>query len=76
MKSYCVWGEGVHALLPKTQYIMLPTDGGLAASGEWNVVRRQVGDLMQRVEDLYPARYRVREFPSQQQLADIGKVEL
>ncbi|HRX78909.1 MAG TPA: hypothetical protein P5307_07590 [Pirellulaceae bacterium] len=76
VKSYCVWGEGVHALLPKTQYIMLPTDGGLAASGEWNVVRRQVGDLMQRVEDLYPARYRVREFPSQQQLADIGKVEL
>lgn len=76
VRSYCVWGAGVHALLPKTQYIMLPTEAGLAASGEWNLVRKHVGDLMQPVEGLYPTRYRVREFPSQQQLTDIGKVEL
>ncbi|MCA9121215.1 MAG: hypothetical protein H6822_21795 [Planctomycetaceae bacterium] len=76
VKSYCVWGAGVHTLLPKTQYIMLSTENGLVASGKWDTVQRHVGDLMRPAKGLYPIRYRVREFPSQQQLADIGKVDL
>ncbi|MFT7639968.1 MAG: hypothetical protein ACI9G1_001706, partial [Pirellulaceae bacterium] len=63
--TYCVWGEGVDSLLPKTDYMMLPTADGLAASGKWEDVANTVGDLLQPVPELYPPRYRVREFPSQ-----------
>lgn len=80
--SYCVWGEGVDAMLPQTQFIMLPSeadlDGGESTriGGPWAQVREVVGDLMQPVPDLYPPRWRVREFPSQQQLQMIGQLEL
>jgi hypothetical protein len=81
-RSYCVWGEGVDAVLPRTEYILLPTESDLAGSstthagGTWSRVREVVGDLMQPVPDLYPPRWRVREFPSQQQLEMIGRIEL
>jgi hypothetical protein len=82
-RSYCVWGEGVDAMLPQTQFIMLPTEADLTgcivplhAGGPWARVREVVGDLMQPVPDLYPPRWRVREFPSQQQLETIGRLEL
>lgn len=81
-RSYCVWGEGVDAILPQSQYIVLPTEADLAGSesihagGTWSRVRQVVGDLMQPVPDLYPPRWRVREFPSQQQLEAIGRLEL
>src|SRR5690606_13906427 len=81
-RSYCVWGEGVDALLPQTQFILLPTEADLQrdqpdhAGGAWEQVREVVGDLMQPVPDLYPPRWRVREFPSQHQLETIGRCEL
>ena len=81
-RSYCVWGEGVDAMLPETQYVMLPTEAKLdgqqspTIGGEWSHVRDVAGDLMQPVPDLYPPRWRVREFPSQEQLAEIGSLEL
>jgi hypothetical protein len=80
--SYCVWGEGVDAMLPQTQFILLPCEEDLAGSqdtrigGPWPVVREVVGDLMQPVHDLYPPRWRVREYPSQHQLQMIGRMEL
>ena len=74
--SYCVWGEGVDSLLPETDLVMLPTETDLAAMGEWSTVRIAAGALIQPVPDLYPRRYRVREFPSQLQLEEIGKISL
>ncbi len=73
--SYCVWGEGVDALLPETDLVMLPTAESLGGMGYWNHVREVAGALIQRVPELYPPRYRVREFPSQAQLEEIGMLD-
>lgn len=70
--TYCVWGEGVEALLPKTDRIMLAQEGGGIASGDWNDVTEIVGPLIVPEEEYYPPRFRVREFPSREQLEAIG----
>lgn len=81
-RSYCVWGEGVDAMLPETDLILLPTEadaegqGGPRIGGEWDDVQSVAGDLMQPVPGLYPPRWRVREFPSRQQLEEIGTFTL
>lgn len=74
--SYCVWPEGVDCLLPETDLIMLPSEHNFETRGHWEDVRRIVGSLMQRHPDYYPPRYRVREFPSRQQLHQIGSLNL
>ena len=70
--SYCVWGEGVDALLPESQFIVFVNDAGLQASGSFNHVANVVGDLMVADESYYPTRWRVVEFPRAEQLAEIG----
>jgi hypothetical protein len=76
--SYTVWTEGAATLLPETDdIVLLRADEGaekvaLAAAGSFERVRQIAGDLM-RPLGFYPERYRVLEFPSQQQLAAIGK---
>lgn len=69
--SYALWSEGTATLLPKTNKLFFVRDKDLVASGEWDKVRQVIGDLMEET-DLYPARYRVREFPTDEQLAAIG----
>jgi len=71
--SLCTWTEGVDTLLPRTDYIFLcrpeaeeAKDGVRMAT--WEQVRSVVGDLMTKV-DMYPERYRVKSFPSKEQLA-------
>ncbi|MEX2310354.1 MAG: hypothetical protein WD738_22490 [Pirellulales bacterium] len=76
--SYCVWSEGVHSLLPETDRILLfrPTSdlqGEVVASGEWEIVRRVVGDWMEP-QGLYPERWRAREYPSKSMLEQIGRL--
>lgn len=75
--SYSVWSEGVDCLLPQTDAVMFfrpnaPDEGKIVAGGAWEQVRQVVGDLMEPM-GLYPERYRVKEFPSEGQLARIGK---
>ena len=77
ISSYCVWSEGVKALLPETDDIILlrPTRSSgveIVAAGSFERVREVAGDLMQPL-GTYPERYRVLEFPSEDQLAEIGK---
>jgi hypothetical protein len=74
--SYCVWSEGVESLLPRTDevFFVRPTEGGegkVAARGNWDRVMQVVGDLA-RPCGLYPERYRVRDFPTPAQLAEIN----
>jgi uncharacterized protein YtpQ (UPF0354 family) len=69
--SYAVWSEGTDTLLPKTNKLFLLQDEDLVASGDWDKVQQVFGHLMEET-GLYPARYRVREFPSAEQLAAIG----
>jgi hypothetical protein len=75
--SYCVWGNGVDALLPVTQKIIFFRELGErpAAIGEFDRVREVAGDLMEPT-DHYPPRYRVRESPDEAALAAIGLGEL
>ena len=74
--SYCVWGDGVDTLLPRTQVVMLAAGEGLVASGYWEHVLSVAGDLVEVDDSYYPTRYRVREFPSAEILDEIGKLDL
>ena len=75
MHSYCVWGRGIKALLPRTQLVMF-ADEEHNASGEWEHVVSVVGDFMEPDDSYHPMRYRISEYPSAEQLAAIGTAEL
>jgi hypothetical protein len=73
VRSYCVWSEGIVSLLPRTDDVAFFQTGGkdegaVAAIVPWERVRAVVGHLME-ADDVYPVRYRVREFPTGEQLA-------
>lgn len=78
VRSYCVWVPGADSLLPRSELVLFPEiDGeGIAAVGEWDHVADVVGDLLVEDASYYPVRYRVREWPSPAQLAEIGKMDL
>ena len=73
--SYCVWPEGVRALLPKTDLIgLIDRQEEVLGMVPWDEVERLAGDLLQP-QCMYPERYRVEVFPSREQLAALkGKV--
>jgi hypothetical protein len=70
--SYCVWTETVDSSLPVSErvyFVRLEDEEPKVLGGaSWQVVQEQVGGLM-TAQDLYPVRYRVADFPSQEQLA-------
>jgi hypothetical protein len=78
ISSYSVWADGVPTLLPETDDVLLlrgdpqADDIQVVASGPFGRVREVAGDLM-RPLGIYPERYQLREFPTAQQLAAIGK---
>lgn len=72
--SYAVWLKGVDALLPRAEVIffMDPALGPEAPPvgiARWEEVSRVAGKLLAPVEGLYPERYRVKDFPTEEQLA-------
>ncbi|WNG40737.1 hypothetical protein F0U61_48885 [Archangium violaceum] len=72
--SYAIWLKGVDSLLPRTDVIffMDPTLGEEAPPvgiARWEEVEKVAGQLLTPVEGLYPERYRVKGFPSEEQLA-------
>jgi hypothetical protein len=73
LHSYCVWSQGVGTLLPQTEqvYFFVPKgdkDGDIVVRANWDRVQQVVGHLMER-QDIYPVRYRVKAFPTKEQLA-------
>jgi hypothetical protein len=75
--SYCVWQEGQTWLLPRSDRVCLlpagkrthhPLVEGLNCS--WEQMERIAGDLLEE-QEMYPVRYRVREFPTAQQLSHL-----
>ncbi|MFI4876128.1 MAG: DUF1444 family protein [Blastopirellula sp. JB062] len=71
--TYCVWTRNVDSLLPKTDFVLFGDPGrlGTVASATWDKVEEIVGDLLEDL-DTYPPRYRVTEFPSNDQLEKLG----
>lgn len=69
--SYSVWVEGILTLMPVTDEVVFMRDQKIVAKGKWEKVREVAGTLMSPV-DLYPRRYRIDMFPTEQQLKEIG----
>jgi hypothetical protein len=72
VRSYCVWSEGVVSFLPRTDDIFFfrPKDGEgeIVTTAPWDQAQAVLGDLMKPL-GLYPERYLVEDFPSDEQLA-------
>lgn len=72
--SYCVWGDGIVSLLPRTDKIAFVSGLGEERTEplmvEWNPALGVIGDLITPL-DLYPERYRVERFPTE---AELGRL--
>ena len=74
--SYCVWSEGVEALLPKAHKIVFVRgEDDLPALARWERVTSVVGHRLEQT-DFYPARFRVSSFPSSAELVALGSEDL
>ncbi len=70
--SWCVWSKGVDSSLPVTDLVMLRVnEDDKAIHVPWNLIREVASDLMELEPGLSPARYRVRVFPSGEQISVI-----
>ena len=76
--SVATWTEGVHALLPVTDSVILGRQGSsdMLTVG-WNDLLRTCSDLMRRTADI-PARYEVTAYPDESRLKELEacRVEL
>jgi hypothetical protein len=72
--SWATWAAGVtDAMLPKTDVLMLGRLNEKPAMVPWQTAMDVTGDLLEPM-DIYLPRYRVREFPSEKQLAAMGNM--
>jgi hypothetical protein len=73
--SYAVWCQDVETWLPRTEWVMFfRGEDDVPAIARWEMVEQVVGRLMQPTEH-YPARFHVAKFPSEAELAALGKAE-
>ena len=77
--SYCVWADGVDALLPRADRLFFMRmkedgEGAIAANAGWEHVCEVIGDRMKATED-YPPRFLVESFPTEDELEKIGMDE-
>ena len=74
--SYSVWGAGVDTLLPETDRVVLIRNPERPEGFvSWARVQEVMGPEMQEVPNLYPKRYRVRQFPTADQLEEMAPSE-
>jgi hypothetical protein len=74
VSSYCIWPEGVHAVLPKADVVALMRDPqSRPVMAPWERVLQAAGDLVQPL-DIYPFRFRVEEFPDEQGLSALDNL--
>lgn len=71
--SACVWSKGVDSLLPKADqlFFLLDKDTKDYIPVQWERAFSIVRELMQEDDGIVPERYRVRLFPSEDQLAQL-----
>ena len=70
--TYCVWPEGVEAMLPVCDKVILGANGQPSRMADWDEVQAVAGELMRADDTLYPPRFRVSQFPTPAQLEAIG----
>ncbi len=79
IETFCVWAGQNEVLLPRTQRVFLfpesadsdePPAGSIRA--EWSWLQEVLGDQLEP-QDMYPIRYRVRRFPSPDQLRRLAR---
>jgi len=71
--SWAVWPSSVNdMLLPETDWVGIETPGGAAKWARFARVREVAAELMEATDHV-PVRYRIRRFPSEEQL---GRMEL
>jgi hypothetical protein len=71
-KSDAVWGEGLDTLIPRVDRLMLmPAVGTRVIVVPWETAWDLVGKYLSAT-DFHPARFRVREFPSEAELATLA----
>lgn len=74
IRSHAVWVKGIDTLLPQVDVVFF-MDSELGPEAPpvgvvtWDVVVRDVGHLLVPEPGLYPVRYRLKGFPSEEQLA-------
>jgi hypothetical protein len=77
--TYAVWTQGIVIQLPVVDWIVFGIlegeDFQPTAIARWNDARRIVGHLMQPT-DLYPARFEVSGFPTEDELEELGMGEM
>ena len=74
------WARDAESLLPVTDLVGvfdsdLPKDEQYLGFARWSQVASVAGVAMELCSDIYPPRYRLREFPSPEQFAQIEFVE-
>jgi hypothetical protein len=72
VRSYCVWSQGIVSWLPVTDDIYFfrltgEEEGNIAGNACWEQARTVLGDVLKPL-GLYPERYEVEAFPSEEQL--------
>jgi hypothetical protein len=71
--SACVWTSGIDSSLPRSENIafMADVENPDYFVVPWEAAESVVGNLLELEPDLAPARYRARQFPSDEQLAKL-----
>lgn len=72
--SACVWAKDVDTSLPRAEFLGFAVSEDDQFMVSWDAAVAVVGKLMQQEEGLVPVRYRVREFPSDAQVAELRKL--
>lgn len=76
--SVCVWTKDVDSSLPRTDFIVFMVDP--AAKDHfmvpWEKAWPLVESLLEQETELIPARYRARQFPSDDQIAELQKLRV
>ena len=70
--NYAVWPEGAVALLPRTDLVVFMRARHDPVMADMDRVLAEVGHLMEP-QEIYPPRYLVREFPTEEELAIMGR---
>jgi hypothetical protein len=74
--SACVWSNGADSFLPQTERIkfLINPDTKETVTIPWKAAMSLVSDLIEEDPELRPRRFRVRSFPSEEQISKLREL--